>query len=323
MIYLKPFGGLCNRMRTIDSLIKLCQIHNEDLTILWVNDSALNCSFSSLFQIPCFDKLNFKVLDCPVGFPDNYIRISQSSKISTSSKLVESILRKSKNALKGRFLNDRLEQIIKIIKSLNDKSILIDEELAVVFELDKYGPETSAREMDAAFMPKAKPMVDSLFSNATPDAYLTTCFRVHPLKDRYEHFIPTTNLSDRVEHTVQQFDDTIGLHIRRSDHKASKEVSTTSKFIAIIEDFLRQNGNSTFFLSTDDGETKAKLIEQYGKRILFNEISSYDRNSSAAVKDALVDLYCLSNTKIIYGSHHSSFSQTAADIGGIKEFTAK
>ena len=323
MIYLKPFGGLCNRMRTIDSLIKLCQIHKEDLTVLWVNDSALNCSFGSLYQMPQFEGLKFEVLDCPVGFPDNFIYTSESSKLNTSSSLAKSILRKSKNTLKGRFLNDRLEQIVKIIKSLKDRSILLDEEFAVLYESDKYGTETSVREMDAAFIPKARPLVDSLFSYADPNAYISTCYRIYSLEDRYDHFIPKEDLSDRVKLTVAQFDETIGLHIRRSDHKASKEVSTTNKFVAIIEDCLKQNANCTFFLSTDDGETKAQLIEQFGEKIFFNEVSSYDRNSAAAVKDALIDLYCLSMTKVIFGSHHSSFSQTAADIGNIKEYTAK
>ena len=288
-----------------------------------VPSSALNCSFGSLFQTPNPEGLKFEVIDCPFGFPDNFIKKAESSKLNTSSRLVESILRKSKNTLKGRFLNNHLEQIAKIIKGLNDNSILLDEELAVVFDLDKYGAETSAREMDAAFIPKARPLVDSLFSNAAPDAYISTCFRIYPLEDKYDHFIPVENLSERVNLTVARFDETIGLHIRRSDHKASKEVSTTSKFITIIEDSLKQNANSTFFLSTDDGETKAQLIQQFGERILFNDVSSYDRNSAAAVKDALVDLYCLSRTKEIYGSHHSSFSQTAADIGNISEFTAK
>jgi hypothetical protein len=52
MIVLKPKGGLCNRLRTIDSGIVLAREINRPLKILWTLSPELNCSFQSLFELP-------------------------------------------------------------------------------------------------------------------------------------------------------------------------------------------------------------------------------------------------------------------------------
>ena len=72
MIYLKVRGGLCNRMRTIDSLISLCEKYKKDLIILWPMDSALNVDFESLFYEPSISKCDFEIIKCPPGYPEHY-----------------------------------------------------------------------------------------------------------------------------------------------------------------------------------------------------------------------------------------------------------
>ncbi len=51
-IYIKPIGGLCNRMRAIDSAISLSKKTNSDLHIIWDMNSELNCRFEDLWTIP-------------------------------------------------------------------------------------------------------------------------------------------------------------------------------------------------------------------------------------------------------------------------------
>lgn len=43
-------GGLCNRMRTIASAVKLAKKLNCKMKVLWVKDKALNAPFKSLFE---------------------------------------------------------------------------------------------------------------------------------------------------------------------------------------------------------------------------------------------------------------------------------
>jgi hypothetical protein len=57
MITLFPVGGLCNRIRSIDSGMILCRRINRPLRIIWQRDETdLNCKFSDLFDsIPAVD----------------------------------------------------------------------------------------------------------------------------------------------------------------------------------------------------------------------------------------------------------------------------
>ncbi len=153
--------------------------------------------------------------------------------------------------------------------------------------------------------------------------FISSCYRLYAMESHYSYFIPVDGISDKVESTAKKFKKTIGLHIRRSDHEVSKNFSTTDRFLEITNEILTKDPEFSFFLSTDDGPTKKSLIATHGAKIIANEISSYDRNNSEAVKEAIVDLYCLSRTLKVIGSHQSSFSQTAADIGKIEEVTAK
>lgn len=50
MIIIQPSGGLCNRMRVINSGWRLARERQEKLKIIWNCNAELNCPFESLFQ---------------------------------------------------------------------------------------------------------------------------------------------------------------------------------------------------------------------------------------------------------------------------------
>jgi hypothetical protein len=50
MIKLVPLGGLCNRMRAIDSAISLANSVNQKLEVFWVIDSEMSQNFHDLFK---------------------------------------------------------------------------------------------------------------------------------------------------------------------------------------------------------------------------------------------------------------------------------
>jgi len=51
MFYIKPQGGLGNRLRVIASAYKLCREINETATIVWDVNSALKCDYRKLFVL--------------------------------------------------------------------------------------------------------------------------------------------------------------------------------------------------------------------------------------------------------------------------------
>ena len=55
MLIIDPAGGLCNRLRALDSAIALAKAINKPVNLIWRRNnrlSELNCNFSSLFNTP-------------------------------------------------------------------------------------------------------------------------------------------------------------------------------------------------------------------------------------------------------------------------------
>lgn len=322
MIYLKPLGGLCNRLRTIDSIISFCKIHKRDLTVLWVKDESLNCNYQDLFEIPKFEEFNFIILNCPNGFPDDYPNFLKGNQQFNSLKSI--LYRQIKNVLKSRFLSSNQKKIRNTINIIPTAQTLNNEELANIYASNNFIENKTTREMDAVFIENMEDKLKRLFKNTShSDIYISSCYRLFKLENNYSSFVPVQKIQSEINYLINSFGNTVGLHIRRSDHLTSKNYSTNDKFIKLVESLVKENPTITFFLSTDDSITKTDLLSKYEKKIMYNKISNYDRNSPNAVKDAVKDLYCLAATQVVYGSHHSSFSQTAADIGQIEEITVK
>ncbi|RLA50102.1 MAG: hypothetical protein DRR42_14060 [Gammaproteobacteria bacterium] len=274
-------------MRAIDSALTLCRKNNRNLTVLWVKEPTLNCSFKELFLIP--ENENFELIEY-------------------TNKLPVPCLKK-----------------INKVKAQNTKvnAVVENRELNKIYNSKEHVDTLTISEMDSIFYANVKELINPIFDETKTHSYISSCYRLCKIEDNYSSFAPTLDINEKVKNTVNNYNNTIGIHIRRSDHRTSIRYSPTSKFVKAIEDTLKDNYNASFFLSTDDKEAKENLLNKFGSKIIVNDIKSYDRSDASAIKDALTDLFCLSRTKKIYGSHHSTFSQLASDIGGIKEITIK
>ena len=79
---------------------------------------------------------------------------------------------------------------------------------------------------------------------------------------------------------------------------------------------IEQNGDTTFYLASDSEEDKRSIVNRFGNRV-FTSVHKADRNSLEGMQEALIELYLLSRNRHVLGSVHSSFSETAAQIGKI------
>jgi hypothetical protein len=133
----------------------------------------------------------------------------------------------------------------------------------------------------------------------------------------FYRFEPLDQINDRIAALTGKYSRyTVGVHIRRADHKISTNTSTTEKFIGIMNEILMAHPEATFFLATDNPEEERGLRKEFGTRIL-SAGKELSRNSQQGIADALVDLYCLSKTRKVIGSYFSSFSEVAARLQGI------
>jgi hypothetical protein len=155
-------------------------------------------------------------------------------------------------------------------------------------------------------------------SSKSGNTYFHTCHEFFFDKRLLNFLIPTTQIRNSVQKNVDLFsDNTIGIHIRRTDHVESIENSPIELFIQAIENELLIDINTKFYVSTDDIQTELFLKEKFGSKIITSK-KTFSRTSLDGVKGAMIDLYSLAATKKIYGSYYSSFSDIAASIGDIK-----
>ena len=132
-----------------------------------------------------------------------------------------------------------------------------------------------------------------------------------------EIFTPIQFIKERIDDRCTQFvNNTIGVHIRRTDNIASIQQSPLELFFEKVDEELDKDNHTMIYLATDSEEVKLQMGKRYGNRIISSSTPA-DRNSVAGIQDGLIDMYTLARTRKIYGSFQSSFSEMASQIGGI------
>lgn len=158
--------------------------------------------------------------------------------------------------------------------------------------------------------------VPELF-NQTGSIYLNTVHQFYTNKDSFSYLKPIQELEDKIQKIKSQFSvNTIGIHIRRADNALSIQHSPIEDFISEMNSLIEKEPQTKFFLATDSISEEKELKKIFPNRIITLE-KELSRNSEKGIQDALIDLYCLSNTKKIIGSYYSSFSEVAAQINRI------
>jgi hypothetical protein len=151
------------------------------------------------------------------------------------------------------------------------------------------------------------------------NVYIASCiyFHVQPEREQYKIFQPLPELQQKINRTTQQFNaHTWGVHIRRTDNTFAISESPTEVFIAWMEKQIQQHEDTLFYLATDSEEDKAIMKNIFGQRIITSDAKA-ERNTLIGMQNALIEMYVLSGTQGILGSFYSSYSDTAALIGGI------
>lgn len=131
----------------------------------------------------------------------------------------------------------------------------------------------------------------------------------------YDCFRPLPHLQRRIDAMAQRLGPhPVGIHIRRTDHTRAIHESPTEAFIRRMQQLP---ADSRFYLATDDEHEKETLRKAFPGRV-FTAGNKAERSSLSGMEDALVEMYILARTTLILGSSGSSFSETAATIGGIQ-----
>jgi hypothetical protein len=297
-LYLKPVGGLCNRMRAIDSGVTLAAKLRKRLVVFWGRDLWLNCRYSDLFEpSPSFDVMEEKQwFGKKALFP--YLPGSKPSSIHKKS----------------------MYTLTRVALDINSEIWYEDIEKAVA-QIDSTIQPGNIRNMqdyEVRSFIHINPLLQLMYAKGS--AFVCSAWKLSSGQNYAQNFKPIDALYKQVTELTNHFTNTVGVHIRRSDHSAAIKHSPLQKFISAMDHEVEEN-NANFFLATDCKTTEEKLLKRYPNKIATFTKSSYSRNSVQGIQEALIDLYCLSRTGKVLGSYYSSFSQVAAEISGIEEIT--
>ncbi len=113
-------------------------------------------------------------------------------------------------------------------------------------------------------------------------------------------------------------DQTIGVHVRRTDQEASIKYSTLSAFERMMDAEIQKNPHVSFYLASDDEQVLESMERKYGERLLDFRGRDARRDVEEGIIDALIEMYALSKCTKIIGSYYSSYSKIAALMGGIE-----
>lgn len=137
-------------------------------------------------------------------------------------------------------------------------------------------------------------------------------------KFQSELFRLTYELQQNVTLLTKSFgNNTIGVHIRRTDHQLAIAGSPIEAFVGTIQRELEHDHETTFFVCSDDCSAKEHLISVFGNEHIILPSGTLSRNTVDGVKQAVVELFSLASTRKIIGSAHSSFSSMGGYLGEI------
>lgn len=298
-LYLKPVGGLCNRMRTVDTAATLVEKLEKRLVVFWGRDIYLNCRYCDLFKASTY----FDVIEENqwLGRKALFPYLPGSTPSSSFRSLLYSFTKSAYRIENEIWFEDFEEALASLSAEVKPESM------------------RNMKEFEEMSFAHITPLLTPLYGRG--NAFICTAWKLVPEHNYARHFVPIESLMNRINKTASNYSTTIGVHIRRGDHRLATAYSSLEKFTSIMRQELDYKSDSTFYLTTDCKQTEEQLLRQFPNKILTSPKSSYDRNTAGGIQDALVDLYALSKTKKILGSYYSSFSEVAAAISDIEEVT--
>lgn len=124
------------------------------------------------------------------------------------------------------------------------------------------------------------------------------------------------DVETRIKEIMKCFsENTIRLHIRRTDSLIDTEYSPTELYINIINKEIEKNNDVNFYLASDSVEEKEQLVSMFGDRII-TSWNIVERNTKEGIIDAFVEMNVLSRTSRLY-SGNSSFARMASRMTNI------
>lgn len=155
--------------------------------------------------------------------------------------------------------------------------------------------------------------------NVFLESYVTFLPQEKMISENFAFLKPSKYICEVGKTLFDRIDgDTIGIHIRRTDHIEARENSPTYLFLDKMRELIKEQ-NKKFFLATDDKEIENEIINEFGaERVIVNSVKEFSRATAKGAIGAYLDMLALSKCDEIYGSYGSTFCLVASLLGNTK-----
>lgn len=148
---------------------------------------------------------------------------------------------------------------------------------------------------------------------------LSQFYDVDDMKGAFDFIKPSKRVTRRIESIIGDVAGRrlVGVHIRRTDNVISMDNSPLELFKERMNEELKADAATVFYLATDSKEVEADFKETFGDKIITFKDKSFTRDDEQGIVDAYTEILCLARSEKILGSFYSTFSRMAAMMGGI------
>jgi hypothetical protein len=147
---------------------------------------------------------------------------------------------------------------------------------------------------------------------------IKTCEDFYPGKKfRDVLFQLRPEIEELVKKETVQFDkNTLGVHIRKTDHVDSIKNSPLELFEARMTKEVEIYPETRFYIASDEEAIKDHFIQSpiWKDKVIMSK-GILARDTQEGIIQSVIEFYCLSLTQKIFGSYRSSFSLIAAKYG--------
>lgn len=168
---------------------------------------------------------------------------------------------------------------------------------------------------DGFSVKKTTPPYDDQLSDYK-NIYMVSCGPYWMRDDMWQNIVLSDEIEERVNRITAGFgQNTVGIHVRRTDNWNTMKYSPTELFIDAMEKEIARDGDVCFFLASDSLAEKTRLKEMYGDRII-TSFKETRRDCEDGIMDAFTEMNVLSRTRCLYAGD-SSFAYMASKLSGI------
>lgn len=148
-------------------------------------------------------------------------------------------------------------------------------------------------------------------------AYIATCYEFAGESIAMQQlFRPSAEVERRTDEIARRFGSyTVGMHIRATDNIEALRRSPYRLFAEAARRELGSNPQAVFLVATDDDGIRSQFIADFGEKAITSPYTP-SRSTTEGMLNATAEMFALSRCTKIYGSHNSSFSEIAAELGG-------